>query len=162
MNTDNRPKVGLPPTLAEIERSELADRLRQHAMFVEEMFPQLTTLARDIRQASTLLPGWSDISTGFPKGRKVLAGYRNGAGKWRTVLATYYPAGTLDSSDGNETEDGYAEEGWYEESETYEQLMPIDEPPTHWMPCPSEPGMALPSPPVTDGGVKTKDPTHER
>lgn len=81
---------------------------------------------------------WQLISTA-PKGVKLIAGYYNGNGKWRTITARYYPAGTLDSSEWNESEDGFAEEGWYEESETQEMLLPTDEPPTHWMPLPLPP-----------------------
>lgn len=72
--------------------------------------------------------GWQPIETA-PKGRKVIAGYWNSAGKWRTVMACYYLEGTLDC----ETNDsGWAPEGWYEESETHEDIMPCDCEPTYW------------------------------
>lgn len=79
---------------------------------------------------------WQDIATA-PKGRKLIAGYTNRAGKWRTVMACYYKPETLESE---LEESGWAEEGWYEESETHEEIMPCDCEPTHWMPLPPPPG----------------------
>jgi hypothetical protein len=86
---------------------------------------------------------WMPIETA-PKGVKVLAGYWNECGMWRTITARYYLAGTLDSSEWNESEDGYAAEGWYEESEAQDMLLPTDRPPTHWQPLPSPPTSAAP------------------
>ncbi len=87
-----------------------------------------------------------------PKGRKVLAGYTNSAGKWRTVTARYYPPQTLelDGDDLDMDDDGYAPEGWYEESESQGNILPTDMPPTHWMPLPAAPGAApsQPAPPA--------------
>lgn len=86
-------------------------------------------------------PGWQPIETA-PKGRKIIAGYFNSSGKWRTIMACYFEAKTLDANhdyiDGDE--DGFAPEGWYEISETHcEDLLPTDHPPTHWMPQPVAP-----------------------
>jgi hypothetical protein len=36
-------------------------------------------------------------------------------------------------------DDGYAPEGWYEESETQDAILPTEEPPTHWMALPTPP-----------------------
>lgn len=82
---------------------------------------------------------WQPIETA-PKGRKVIAGYANALGKWRTVLARYYSEGTLEWHDQSPLYgEGYAPEGWYEESETHEDLLPLDPEPTHWMPLPAPP-----------------------
>lgn len=79
--------------------------------------------------------GWQPIETA-PKMRKLIVGYANALGKWRTILAQYWLDGELES----ETDDsGFAPEGWYEATEAYEYLMPVDLEPTHWMPLPDPP-----------------------
>lgn len=80
---------------------------------------------------------WKTVKTA-PKGQKIIAGYRNELGNWRTITARYYLSGTLDASDYNGDETGFAAEGWYEESETHDELLPCTQP-THWMPLPKEP-----------------------
>ena len=89
------------------------------------------------RSAVTEVGRWQPIETA-PPGRKVLAGYWNKLGNWRTITARYFPADTLDSE---HTESGFADEGWYEESETYEEILPTDCEPTHWQPLPAAPDM---------------------
>lgn len=81
---------------------------------------------------------WQDISTA-PKNKKVLAGYVNECGNWRTVTACYHTQ--LPWSDDQDPEDGseYAHEGWYEESDSSETIYFTSYPPTHWMPLPSPP-----------------------
>lgn len=76
---------------------------------------------------------WQPIETA-PKGVKVLAGFRNSHGHWRTILATYYVEGSLDWEDG---EGDYAPEGWYEETETHDTILPCA--PTHWQSLPEPP-----------------------
>ena len=80
--------------------------------------------------------GWRDISSA-PKNRKVIVGYFNELGKWRSVMATYYTEGTLESPDCDE--EGFAPEGWYEESETHDEILPLYHRPTKWMPLPAAP-----------------------
>lgn len=92
---------------------------------------------------------WMPIATA-PKGRIVLVYYKNSLGNGRTMRARYYLPETLDS---DITESGWADEGWYEESEAYEYLMPLDHEPTHWMPLPAAPDTA-PHP-------KAEQPQHE-
>lgn len=83
---------------------------------------------------------WREIETA-PKGRTLLVGYTNRAGKWRTVRGHYYLPQTLELSDdyGDDYGDGFAPEGWYEEVENSGTINFTDEPPTHWMPLPSRP-----------------------
>lgn len=83
---------------------------------------------------------WHLISTA-PKGRKIIAGYWNQLGKWRTVIARYYLPMTLPSTDdwASEPECNYAPEGWYEESETHEELHKMECQPVLWMPLPPAP-----------------------
>ena len=87
---------------------------------------------------------WQPIETA-PKGKKVLAAYKNGLGKWRRIIARYYEPGTLEAGDDDETADehGYATEGWYEDSETHEFILPCDYPPTHWQELPEPPNAEL-------------------
>lgn len=83
--------------------------------------------------------GWRDISTA-PKGRKIIVGYFNEAGNWRSVMACYYLPKTLDWNTDYEggDEDGFAPEGWYEEIENTETIFPMKAP-THWRPLPPPP-----------------------
>jgi hypothetical protein len=82
---------------------------------------------------------WQPIETA-PKDKKIIGGYWNELGKWRSIMARYYSPGTLEAGEScNEIdEDRYAPEGWYEESETQDEIFRC-ETPTHWQPCPAEP-----------------------
>lgn len=89
------------------------------------------------------MPTWQPIETA-PKGLKLLVGYANSLGNWRTVTATYYLPRTLeiDYADYNaDDEDGYAKEGWYDETETHDTVMPLEggQAPTHWQHLPPKP-----------------------
>ena len=99
-------------------------------------------IAKVLTDAATAMEagGWLPISEA-PKGRKVLAGYKNKLGNWRTVTARYYLPQTLLLEDDRDDldDDGYAPEGWYEESETQEVILRIEEPPTHFQPLPTPP-----------------------
>jgi hypothetical protein len=94
---------------------------------------------------------WQPIETA-PKMRKIIVFYRNALGKRRTVMACYYKARSLEMEDDyaeagvydDETGDCFAPEGWYEEHDSDNPLMPLQEEPTHWMPLP-EPPEAAPS-----------------
>lgn len=78
---------------------------------------------------------WQPI-TSAPKGVKVLLAYRNNQNRWRRVLGRYWEAETLES----EHEDsGWAEPGWYEATEAYEYLMPLEHDPVLWHPMPDIP-----------------------
>jgi len=78
---------------------------------------------------------WLPI-TDAPKGRKLIVGYLNPLGNWRSVMGCYYLDGTLESET---DESGFAEEGWYEETEAYDYLMPMDQEPTHFRFLPAAP-----------------------
>lgn len=77
---------------------------------------------------------WREIESA-PRDQKIIAGYWNVLGKWRTVTARYYTHGTLEGEDGTD----FAPEGWYEESETHETLMTLEAAPVLWMPLPIPP-----------------------
>jgi len=78
---------------------------------------------------------WQPIETA-PRGKTVLVHYKNKLGNGRTMRGCYYLPETLES---DTEESGWADEGWYEQSEAYEYLMPLDGDPTHWMPLPAAP-----------------------
>lgn len=98
--------------------------------------------------------GWQPIETA-PHMRKIMVSYLNALGKRRVVLACYYNAKALemhdDYQDVGEWDEAsgtlFSPEGWYEEHESDEPLMPLSEDPTHWMP--------LPSAPLTKGGAQS-------
>lgn len=90
--------------------------------------------------ASPLSDGWLPIETA-PHGRKLIVGYPNKLGNWRTVMACYYPSGVLLLEDefSDCDDEGYAPEGWYEDCESQDTTARTDEAPTHWMPLPKPP-----------------------
>ena len=71
-----------------------------------------------------------------PKGVKLLCAYRNALGKWRRIIARYYLPNTLEANE--ESENAFAPEGWYEESETREEIE-MCETPLLWQPLPELP-----------------------
>lgn len=92
-------------------------------------------------EAAAALAGWRPIESA-PKNCKVIAGYRNALGNWRSIMACYYEAGTLEAAESLDDElideNGYAPEGWYEESETHDDILPCATP-SAWMPLPTPP-----------------------
>ena len=96
---------------------------------------------RDAAERAAAPVAWQPIATA-PEGRVVLVFYKNQLGNGRTMRARYYLPETLESE---QTESGWADEGWYEESEAYEYLMPLEHEPTHWMPMPAAPDAAAPA-----------------
>jgi hypothetical protein len=92
---------------------------------------------------------WQPISNA-PHGRPVLVSYVNELGKRRRVKATFYELGTLQMGDEcpdhlvNDNGDN-TEEGWYEESESHETILPVNGVPDIWIEMP-----ALPPAPVTE------------
>jgi len=81
---------------------------------------------------------WQPIETA-PKRTKLLLAYRNQLGKWRRVQGEYWPSEELES---DHSESGFADEGWYEATEAYEEMAPLEHDPTHWMPLPEPPVLA--------------------
>lgn len=121
-------------TLEQAARA-LLSALEKEAEDREHYYREIADLRAALAAESGRGSGWQPIETA-PKGRKVIVGYRNSLGKWRTVMGCYYLAGTLES---DADDSGWAPEGWYEESETHEDIMPCDCEPTHWQPLPEPP-----------------------
>jgi hypothetical protein len=95
------------------------------------------------REEEVRAEGWLPIESA-PKGRKLIVGYFNPLGNWRSVIGRYYLDGTLES----ETDKGgFAPEGWYEETEAYEYLMQMDQEPTYYRSLPPPPAIRRDSQP---------------
>ena len=142
----------------------MTDKLRQAAQQMLEAVADLTiltprewqavhglkinalraALAEQPAEQEPVAQRWQPIETA-PKGRIVLVYYKNALGNGRTMRARYYLHETLES---DTTETGWADEGWYEESEAYEYLMPLEHQPTHWMPLPAAPEVPQPAKPA--------------
>lgn len=97
--------------------------------------------------ASPVPAGWLPIDSA-PKLKKIVVAYRNSAGKWRRVLATYWPAETLESDHSNS---GWADEGWYEATEAYEELAPLEGDPVCWSELPPINDASAPAPTTPNG-----------
>lgn len=122
----------------------LENELRQEADEIRDYAKRLATAA----VLAARPPDWQPIATA-PKGRTLLVGYPNRAGKWRTIRAHYYLSQTLELSDDyGGDDDGFAPEGWYEECENSETINFTEHDPTHWMELPAPPGAAAPPMPT--------------
>ena len=106
--------------------------------YTQGYITDFSAVADEVRASMAPALEWQDIATA-PKGRKLIVGYANKLGNWRSVMACYYGEGQLPNAD--DYDDEFAPPGWYEESESQEHILPTDEEPTHWM--------ALPTPPTT-------------
>lgn len=98
-------------------------------------FREVQRYRRSTPPAPSRREDWRPIETA-PKGVKLLLGYRNRLGKWRTITGYYCEEQTMES---DSEDSGFAPAGWYEASETHEEIMQTDEPPTHWQPLPAPP-----------------------
>lgn len=107
----------------------------KETLFAVVRFDEIVTAIAALVRRASAGQAWRPIDSA-PKNQKVIVGYFNRLGKWRTVMASYYAEGTLDCET---NESGYAHEGWYEECETQETLWPTDESPTLWQPLPAAP-----------------------
>lgn len=124
----------------ELARLWLANSMPVVELAGPKPLPAIDAALSSIDHSSTLvgeMDGWRTIETA-PKGKKVVAGYRNRLGNWRSIMARYYLPNSLDNHD-IDSEDEYAPEGWYEESETHETILPTEHQPTHWRPLPVAP-----------------------
>lgn len=105
---------------------------------------EMTLHFRDAARAA-LTPaddGWRPIETA-PKNLKIIAGYFNELGNWRTIIACYHTQLPWSDEYDQESDSEYAPEGWYEECDSSEAIYPASCRPTHWRPlfaAPQEPG----------------------
>lgn len=124
--------------------------------------------ADELTRLRTLLSseqGWRTIDDDAAKRGRVLVGFYNAAGKWRTIKAEFIRKHTVETeNEWGEAEDvdengtAYVPEGWYECVEAED--VPVERlglAPTHWMPLPSPPG----SVPTSLAGQGTDDTKEE-
>lgn len=149
---------------------------------VLRLYEVIATLRLDLKLAEATGPApkaeaWQPIATA-PKMRKIIVFYTNALGNGRCAMACYYTAHSLEMHDDyaeageyDESEgSSYAPEGWYEEHDSDNPMMPLQEAPTHWMPLPSPPDLAsrsvaTPGPkqckPLASGEAMTPEPDHD-
>lgn len=121
--------------------------------FLSERKPEPMTpnLPREVRASVAAppspVPQWRPIETA-PQRQKVIVAYRNLAGMWRRVMATYWPAQTLEAGDDyiDDDGDGWCPAGWYESCEGQETTFPVEHEPTHWMTLPASPSTPTAAP----------------
>lgn len=149
---DERGAGLIPSTPADLDERETQiwnqciDLIRDHLGNDETRWPEryqeagkvFALLAKGL-DAFTWAHEWQPIETA-PKQKKVIAGYFNPLGKWRSVMARYYVENELEWHDQSPNYgEGFAPEGWYELCETHEDILPADCEPTHWMLLPAPP-----------------------
>ena len=103
------------------------------------IIPRACGVFDEARAAIAAMPSWRPIESA-PKGKLLLVGFFNSAGKWRSMHAQYRD--DLPQHDDADDDDEPAEAGWYEGSLEAEMLFPVS--PTHWQP--------IPAPPKPEGG----------
>lgn len=124
-------------TTREVITQVLQDHMKHSVVIRTEQLIEALVSALQQREQEVRAETWLPIESA-PKGRKLIVGYFNPLGNWRSVMGCYYLDGTLES----ETDEcGFAPEGWYEETEAYEYLMPMDQDPTHWQSLPDPPAI---------------------
>lgn len=110
-------------------KNELAEKIARE---IEGVLPCNVNFARREQMVEIIaahLPSWRPIEEA-PKNQKVIVRYLNALGKQRTQVACFYAEGTLEC----DTEAGWNKEDcWYEETEAYEYLMPLEHEPTHFL-----------------------------
>lgn len=138
--------VERPMTPAELAArapaAKIADDIYRLANYAGVCYIEIWELIAKAAQAAVnaeQAAEWQPIETA-PKGIKIFVAYRNAAGKWRRVMASYYGQAELESID-PESEDGYAPAGWYEECETQDDIRRTDEDPELWMSLPALPSV---------------------
>lgn len=145
--TPGRILTALADYVSEVTNTRVSSRPPQ--IELEEFIAHLKTVAFQAQEATKELLGkltaavaWHPIGTA-PKNHKLIAGYFNSAGKWRTVTACYHTRLAIAEDDYDYSDDApdnqYAPEGWYEESDSQETLVFTQCDPTHWMPLPKAP-----------------------
>jgi hypothetical protein len=107
-------------------RQQISDEFRWYENWSEE----IKALESIARSETICVQGWRPIAEAPKTGRTLLLGYRNRAGKWRTVRGQWMPASEIEQWEDFEG-DPIDSEGWYETSDN------ADDPPTCWHIAPS-------------------------
>lgn len=102
----------------------------------------LTAVANSLGQLAARLSGmaadaWQPIETA-PKRTRVIVGYRNSQGKWRTAMATYFTADDIAEWENDDCAPGWYERSYAHEAEN-EYVYALEAEPLCWQPRPPEP-----------------------
>lgn len=81
--------------------------------------------------------GWLPIESA-PKRTRVIVGYRNSQGKWRTAMATYFTADDIAEWENDDCAPGWYERSYAHEAEN-EYVYALEAEPLCWQSRPPEP-----------------------
>lgn len=94
-------------------------------------------LRRLAARLSGMAAGWQPIETA-PKRTRVIVGYHNSQGKWRTAMATYFTEDDIADWENDDCSPGWYERSYAHEAEN-EYVYALEAGPRCWQSLPPEP-----------------------